>query len=148
GAGSAIGTGGMYTKILAAKRAAGSGAHTIIASGREPELLRRLAQGEAIGTTLYARLPGWSARKQWLLDHIRLRGHVVLDAGGVRALVQEGKSRLPIGVVDVFGDFERGDVVACRDAAGNEWARGLINYSASATRRILRQPSHRIGDIL
>ncbi len=148
GAGSEVGTGGMLTKIIAARRAAGSGAHTIIASGREPDLLLRLAHGEAIGTTLHARLPGWSARKQWLVDHLRLRGHVVLDEGAVRALVREGKSLLPIGVTDVFGDFERGDVVACRDTAGNEWARGLINYSASDTRRILRQPSHRIGEIL
>jgi len=148
GAGSEVGTGGMLTKIIAAKRAAGRGAHTIIASGREPDLLLRLARGEAIGTTLHAQLPTWSARKQWLVDHLRLRGYLELDAGAVRAITQAGKSLLPVGVVAVHGDFERGDVVACRDAEGREWARGLINYSSSDTRRIMRQPSSRIAEIL
>lgn len=148
GAGSNIGTGGMYTKIIAAKRAAGSGAHTVIASGREPELLSRLAEGESIGTTLRANEARWSARKRWLVDHLRLRGRLVLDDGAVRAISREGKSLLPIGVSGVLGEFERGDVVACQDAEGREWARGLVNYSAADTRRILRQPSHRIVDIL
>ncbi|MDM9560897.1 MULTISPECIES: glutamate 5-kinase [Bordetella] len=148
GAGSGIGTGGMLTKILAAKRAAHSGAHTVIASGRERNVLTRLAQGECIGTELRAVLPVWSARKQWLADHLRLRGRVVLDDGAVRALLHEGKSLLPIGVVEVQGEFERGDVVACVDAQGTECARGLINYSAADTRRILRQPSSRIAQIL
>lgn len=148
GAGSTVGTGGMLTKILAAKRAARSGAHTVIASGREQNVLTRLSQGEPIGTELRAVLPVWSARKQWLADHLRLRGRVVLDAGAVRALTQEGKSLLSIGVVSVEGEFERGDVVACMDDAGRECARGLINYSAADTRRILREPSTRIAQIL
>lgn len=148
GAGSQVGTGGMLTKIIAAKRAAGRGAHTIIASGREPDLLLRMAGGEAVGTTLHARLPTWSARKQWLVDHLRLRGHLVLDEGAVRAITRDGKSLLPVGVTAVLGEFERGDVVACRDSEGREWARGLINYSATDTRRIMRQPSHRIAQIL
>lgn len=148
GAGSGIGTGGMLTKILAAKRAARSGAHTIIASGRERNVLTRLAHGECIGTELRALLPVWSARKQWLADHLRLRGRVVLDDGAVHALLHEGKSLLPIGVTDVQGEFERGDVVACVDAAGRECARGLINYSSADARRIMRQPSARIADIL
>lgn len=148
GAGSAVGTGGMYTKIIAAKRAAGSGAHTVIASGREPDLLSRLANGESIGTTLHARMATLSARKQWLVDHLRLRGRLVLDDGAIRALAQDGKSLLAIGVSAVEGDFERGDVVACHDAQGREWARGLINYSAADTRRIMRQPSARIAEIL
>jgi len=148
GAGSNIGTGGMLTKILAAKRAAGSGAHTVIASGRENQVLARLAQGECIGTELRATLPIWSARKQWLADHLRLRGRVTLDAGAVRALVAEGKSLLPVGVTAVEGEFGRGDVVACLDPQGRECARGLINYSANATRKIMRHPSSRIAELL
>ena len=148
GAGSGIGTGGMLTKVLAAKRAAHSGAHTVIASGRERNVLTRLAQGECIGSELRAVLPVWSARKQWLADHLRLRGRVVLDDGAVQALLREGKSLLPIGVVDVEGEFGRGDVVACVDGQGRECARGLINYSSVDTRRILRQPSAQIARIL
>ncbi|CAB3837304.1 glutamate 5-kinase [Achromobacter sp. CF-sbj1-Ac2-l] len=148
GAGSGIGTGGMLTKVLAAKRAAHSGAHTVIASGRERNVLTRLAQGECIGSELRAVLPIWSARKQWLADHLRLRGRVVLDDGAVQALLREGKSLLPIGVVDVEGEFGRGDVVACVDGQGRECARGLINYSSADTRRILRQPSSQIARIL
>jgi len=148
GAGSGIGTGGMLTKILAAKRAAHSGAHTVIASGRETGVLTRLAQGECIGTELRAVLPVWSARKQWLADHLRLRGRVILDDGAVQALLHDGKSLLPIGVVDVQGEFERGDVVACVDTSGTECARGLINYSSTDTRRILRRPSSQIASIL
>jgi len=148
GAGSGVGTGGMLTKILAAKRAARSGAHTVIASGREPDVLLRLASGECVGTELRARLPVLSARKQWLADHLRLRGRVTLDAGAVRALVHEGKSLLPIGVTAVEGEFERGDVVACVDSTGRECARGLINYSSGDTRRIMRLPSSRIAEVL
>ncbi|WP_144631905.1 glutamate 5-kinase [Bordetella genomosp. 13] len=148
GAGTGVGTGGMLTKILAAKRAARSGAHTVIASGRERNVLTRLAAGECIGTELRALLPVWSARKQWLADHLRLRGRVVLDDGAVRALLHEGKSLLPIGVTAVEGEFERGDVVACVGVDGKECARGLINYSSADTRRIMRQPSARIADIL
>ncbi|AVJ30433.1 MAG: glutamate 5-kinase [Achromobacter sp.] len=148
GAGSGIGTGGMLTKVLAAKRAAHSGAHTVIASGRERNVLTRLAQGECIGSELQAVLPVWSARKQWLADHLRLRGRVVLDDGAVQALLREGKSLLPIGVTDVEGEFGRGDVVACVDSQGQECARGLINYSSADTRRILRQPSSQIARIL
>ena len=148
GSGSAIGTGGMLTKVLAAKRAANSGGHTVIASGREPDVLVRLAAGEAIGTELRAELPVRSARQRWLVDHLRLRGQVTLDQGAVHALTVQHRSLLPIGVVAVSGDFERGDVVACVDATGVEHGRGLINYSSTDTRRILRQPSHRISDIL
>ncbi|RSF07904.1 glutamate 5-kinase [Achromobacter aegrifaciens] len=148
GAGSGIGTGGMLTKVLAAKRAAHSGAHTVIASGRERNVLTRLAQGECIGSELRAVLPVWSARKQWLADHLRLRGRVVLDDGAVQALLREGKSLLPIGVTEVEGEFGRGDVGAGVDGQGRECARGLINYSSADTRRILRQPSSQIARIL
>ncbi len=148
GAGSSVGTGGMYTKVIAAKRAAGSGAHTVIASGREADVLARLATGECIGSELRASTPVLSARKQWMADHLQLRGRVRLDPGAVRAVVAEGRSLLPVGVVDVEGEFERGDVVACLDAEGREVARGLVNYSAADTRRIMRHGSHDIAAIL
>jgi glutamate 5-kinase len=134
----------MLTKIRAAKRAARSGAHTVIASGREPDVLLRLTDGEMIGTQLVAQTPTLAARKQWLADHLQVRGRLTLDAGAVRALAQDGKSLLPIGVHDVSGEFERGEVVACVDAQGREIARGLVNYSAAEARRILRAPTHEI----
>lgn len=148
GAGSNVGTGGMITKILAAKRAANSGGHTVIASGHEPNVLVRLAAGECIGTELRAELPIQSARQRWLSSHLRVRGKVRLDAGAVKALIDGHKSLLAIGVTEVLGDFNRGDVVACIDADGKEHGRGLINYSSADTRRIMGEPSHRIADIL
>ena len=148
GAGSEIGRGGMLTKILAAKRAARSGASTVIASGREPDVLVRLARGEAIGSALIADAASLAARKQWLADHLQLAGRLQLDAGAVRALVSEGKSLLPIGVVAVTGDFERGEVVGCYDPSGREIARGLVNYGATDAARILRRPSGEIESIL
>lgn len=148
GAGSKVGTGGMLTKVLAARRAARSGAHTIIASGREPDVLVRLMQGEMIGTHLRAPEMKTTARKQWLADHLQVRGTLTLDAGAVRALKKEGKSLLPIGVTAVAGDFERGELVACLDPQGHEVARGLVNYTAIETARILRKPSTEIADIL
>jgi glutamate 5-kinase len=144
GAGSHIGSGGMLTKIRAAVRAARSGAHTVIASGREPAVLLRLTDGEMIGTQLAAQTMTLAARKQWLANHLQLRGQLKLDAGAVRALAQDGKSLLPIGVYEVSGDFERGEVVSCLDPDGHEMARGLVNYSAAEARRILRAPSHEI----
>ncbi|MFM8759028.1 MAG: glutamate 5-kinase [Methylophilaceae bacterium] len=148
GAGSAVGTGGMLTKILAAKRAARSGAGTIIASGREPEVLLKLAQGQSIGTHLRAGQGKLQAKQQWMADHLRVAGKVTLDAGAVKVLRDQGKSLLPVGVVKVEGNFERGDVVACLDEQGQEVARGLVNYSAAETARILRTPSNEIAQIL
>lgn len=148
GAGSNVGTGGMLTKILAAKRAANSGAHTIIASGREPNVLVRLSAGEAIGTHLQAGQMKIVAKKQWLADHLRIGGKLVLDAGAVNVLTKEGKSLLAIGVVDVQGAFERGDVVACVNADGVELARGIVNYNSQEVARIKRKPSHEIELIL
>jgi glutamate 5-kinase len=148
GAGSFIGSGGMLTKVLAAKRAARSGAHTIIASGRETDVLARLAAGESIGTHLEAEQVKTMARKQWLADHLRVGGRVTLDDGAIKALRQDGKSLLPIGVTAVEGNFERGDVVACVDSQGLEIARGLVNYTAAETARILRKPSSEIEPIL
>lgn len=141
GAGSTIGSGGMLTKVLAAKRAARSGAHTVIASGREPDVLLRLASGEPIGSQLEAGTSALAARKQWLADHLQVRGRLTLDEGAAKALLQGGRSLLPIGVTAATGEFERGEVVACVDAGGREIARGLVNYSAGDTRRILRTPS-------
>lgn len=148
GAGSNVGTGGMLTKILAAKRAANSGAHTIIASGREPNVLVRLSAGEAIGTHLQAGQMKIVAKKQWLADHLRIGGKLVLDAGAANVLTKEGKSLLAIGVVDVQGAFERGDVVACVNADGVELARGIVNYNSQEVSRIKRKPSHEIEQIL
>jgi glutamate 5-kinase len=148
GAGSNIGSGGMLTKVIAAKRAARSGAHTVIASGHEADVLILLAQGEAIGTQLLAETMTLAARKQWLADHLQMRGNVTLDAGAVKALTGSGKSLLSIGVIDVSGNFGRGEVVGCLDPAGREIARGLVNYSAAETRRILRRASNEIESIL
>jgi glutamate 5-kinase len=134
----------MLTKVLAAKRAARSGANTVIASGHEPDVLLRLARGEAIGTLLVAQTATLAARKQWLADQLQVAGSVVLDAGAVKALSVDGKSLLPIGVHEVTGEFERGAVVRCIAPDGREIARGLINYSATETRRILRAPSGEI----
>ena len=148
GAGSNIGTGGMLTKILAAKRAARSGAHTVIASGRETNVLVRLASGEAVGTHLRTEQAKMLAKKQWMADHLRVSGELHLDSGAVKVLRTEGKSLLPVGVIGVHGSFERGDVVACVDPLGETVARGLVNYSSAETARILRQPSSEIASIL
>lgn len=148
GAGSSVGTGGMLTKILAAKRAAKSGASTIVASGREKDVLVRLAAGEVLGTHLNATEIKMNARKQWMADHLQLRGKLILDAGALKVISQDGKSLLPIGVVAVEGAFERGEVVACCDAQGKEIARGLVNYSANEVQRIMRKSSAQIESIL
>jgi glutamate 5-kinase len=148
GAGSDVGTGGMLTKILAAKRAANSGAHTIIASGREIDVLLRLAGGEAVGTHLKSTQIKTIAKKQWLADHLRVGGKLVLDAGAVKVLKTDGKSLLSIGVIDVQGNFERGDVVACIDEAGVEVARGIVNYNSADSQKIKRKASSEIEKIL
>ena len=148
GVGSNIGRGGMQSKVVAAKRAARSGAHTIIASGHETDVLVRLAQGEAIGTRLLAKVPVLAARKQWLADYLQVRGSITLDKGAEKALITYGKSLLSIGVTHVSGDFERGEAVACFDIEGKEIARGLINYNAAETKKILRCASSEIETIL
>jgi glutamate 5-kinase len=142
--GGGLGKGGMLTKILAAK----SGAHTVIASGREPDVLLRLAGGWALGTQLLADTPRINARKAWLSDHLQVRGSVTLDEGATRALVRDGKSLLPIGVSQVSGEFERGEVVAIRDAEGREIARGLVNYASTEARLIMRHASSEIETVL
>ena len=148
GAGSSIGKGGMITKILAAKRAAGSGASTVIAWGREPDVLVRLVDGQALGTLLVAQTQKKQARKQWMADHLQLRGAVTVDAGAAAKLMEEGKSLLPIGMTAVEGDFSRGDVIAVRDEAGSEIARGLANYAAAEARLLCRKPSSEFEKLL
>ena len=148
GAGSSLGKGGMITKILAAKRAAGSGASTVIAWGREPDALLRLAQGEAIGTLLVAPTQKQQARKQWMADHLQLRGSISIDDGAVAKVRDEGKSLLPIGMVAVEGEFSRGEVIAIRDSSGQEIARGLANYASAEARLLCRKPSTEIEALL
>lgn len=141
GVGSHIGSGGMITKVIAAKRAARSGAHTAIAWGREPDVLRRLFEGEAIGTLLVAETQPMAARKQWLADHLKPTGRITLDSGAVRALTRDGKSLLPIGATAVSGDFERGEIIAVVGPDGQEIARGLANYGAAEAAKIIGKPS-------
>jgi glutamate 5-kinase len=147
GAGSAVGTGGMIAKVLAAKRAAKSGAHTVIAAGRDPDVLLRLAAGEGVGTLLISATEPLAAKKQWLADHLQTAGELYLDAGACAAL-RGGKSLLPVGVFSVIGEFERGAAVGCIAPGGKEIARGLVNYGSSDARRILRHPSREIEAIL
>jgi glutamate 5-kinase len=148
GAGSSLGRGGMITKILAARRAAGSGASTVIAWGREPDCLLRLARGEAIGTLLVAPTQKNQARKRWMADHLQLRGAVTVDAGAAAKVRSEGKSLLPIGMTAVDGEFSRGDVIAIRDSAGVEIARGLANYASAEARLLCRKSSGEIERLL
>ena len=148
GTGSSIARGGMITKVLAAQRAARGGASTVVASGRRAGVLERLAAGESLGTQFIADIPRLAARKQWMADHLQLRGSVTIDVGARRALLADGRSLLPIGVTDVAGDYERGEVIAICDAQGLELGRGLTNYSAADTRRIMRRASSEIESIL
>jgi len=143
-----FGRGGMRTKLLAAERAAHSGAATVIVSGREPDVLARVLAGEVVGTCLAPAEERLAARKQWLAAHARVAGRLTLDDGAVKVLRESGRSLLPVGVKGVDGGFTRGEVVACCDARGCEIARGLVNYSADEARRIMGQPSDRIESIL
>jgi glutamate 5-kinase len=148
GAGSAIGRGGMLTKVLAARRAARSGASTVIASGREPDVLLRLAAGERIGTTLLATTAKVAARKQWMSDHLQLRGSVSVDEGAAEKVLSSGKSLLAVGVLGVEGDFHRGDVIAVRRRGAEEIGRGLSNYSSAEARLIAGKSSSEFQRLL
>ena len=147
GVGSHIGSGGMLTKVLAAKRSARSGAHTAIAWGREPEVLSKLFSGRSVGSLLVAETPRVAARKQWLADNLKPSGRITLDAGAVQALAG-GKSLLAIGATAVEGSFDRGELVSVCRPDGQEIARGLVNYGAAEAARILRKPSSEIEAIL
>jgi glutamate 5-kinase len=148
GSGSLLGRGGMLTKVLAAKKAALSGSHTVIAYGREPDVLLRLQQGEPIGTRLISETSGLQARKTWLAGHVKTSGKLHLDAGAERALVQGGKSLLPVGVTAVDGVFDRGEVVSCLDTDGREIARGLVNYSSVEAQKLVRKSTLDIESLL
>jgi glutamate 5-kinase len=148
GGSGSLGRGGMRTKLLAAERAAHSGAGTVIASGREANAIVRVMAGEPIGTYLRPTEERMAARKQWLAGSVRAVGKLVLDDGAVRVIREAGKSLLPVGVKRVEGEFDRGDIVACLDPHGREVARGLVNYSSTEAMRIIGQPSDRIEGIL
>lgn len=148
GSSSGLGRGGMVTKLRAARLAARSGTGTVIAYGREPNVLVRLIQGEPLGTFLIPDSERLDARKRWLMGQFQVKGRLVLDAGAVQAIRQEGKSLLPIGVRQVEGRFQRGDGVSCQDEEGREIARGLINYAAHEARQIMGKPSSQIAAIL
>ena len=148
GAGSSLGRGGMLTKVLAAKKAALSGATTIIAHGRETDVLLRLHAGEAIGTRFTADALSLTAKKTWLAGHLKTSGTLTLDAGATRALMKGGKSLLPIGVTAVNGNFERGAIVGCLGPDGTEIARGLVNYSSHEAQKIMCRPTTAIEELL
>jgi glutamate 5-kinase len=148
GSGGVLGRGGMITKLRAARLAARSGTETIIASGRQPEALARIAAGEALGSWLQSGSAPENARRQWLASLVTVRGVLELDDGAVDVLRRSGRSLLPVGVRAVTGEFSRGDVVLCRDASGREIARGLSNYSADEARRIMGQSSLMIAQTL
>ncbi|MCB5162057.1 glutamate 5-kinase [Marinomonas algarum] len=143
-----LGSGGMLTKVRAARLAARSGADTLIASGRVEDVITRVASGELLGTWLQPEHCRVTARKQWLAGHLKSRGALVLDEGAVNALREEGTSLLSVGVKDAQGSFSRGDMVICVDTKGVLVARGLVNYSVAETLKLLGQPSSSIGDIL
>ncbi|MBI5612375.1 MAG: glutamate 5-kinase [Gammaproteobacteria bacterium] len=148
GGSGALGRGGMRTKLSAAATAARAGVGTVIAFGREPEILPRLLGGERLGTYLAPVQERLAARKQWLAGQLQVRGRLVLDAGAVKVLREAGRSLLPVGVQSLDGDFQRGELVACLGPDGREVARGLVNYSAADAARIIGQPSERIEAIL
>lgn len=148
GGSGSLGRGGMITKITAARLAARSGARTVIANGREPDVLIRLAQGESIGTRLLPEKQPMAARKQWLAGHLKAKGELVIDAGAVKVLRESGRSLLPVGVTAVSGQFDRGEMVVCVDESGQEIARGLVNYDSREAAQILRQSSRQIETIL
>ena len=148
GSGSDIGKGGMLTKVLAAKRAAGSGASTVIAWGREDNVLERLIKGDYSGSMLIAKTHKTLARKQWIADHLQVRGFVQVDDGAATKLLNDGKSLLPVGITSVSGDFVRGDVINVLNMKGQEIARGLANYAAPEARLIAKHPSVEIEQLI
>lgn len=143
-----LGRGGMATKLAAARRAARSGAITVILSGKQPHNLRYLAAGQGVGTLLWPDVKPIKARQQWLAGHLLPKGRLVLDDGAVAVIKQHGRSILPVGVRQVEGEFRRGDLVLCIDLYGREVARGLVNYNADEAVQIMGQPSQEIQGLL
>jgi len=148
GSKSEIGTGGMITKVMAARRAALSGAHTIIASGRRVNILENLWNDEDIGTFLQSREFKLVARKKWLADNLKLKGKIYIDQGAEKALVGQGKSLLVAGVIKVTGTFDRGEVIQCVNESGSEILKGLVNYNSEEVKRIIGVSSDKIETIL
>lgn len=148
GTGSSLGRGGMVTKLSAARLASRSGTHTIIANGRDPGLLLKLKAGEPLGTWLKADREPVTARKQWLAGQLTLKGSLTLDQGAVSVLRGHGKSLLAVGIKATKGDYQRGEVVACKDETGREIARGMVNYGSGEVARLLGQDSGRIAELL
>ena len=148
GPGGALGRGGMATKLSAARLAARSGTVTVIANGRVPGAISRIAAGETLGTFLQTQRRPQSARKQWLASLLHAQGQLFLDDGAVRGIVEQGRSLLPIGITAVSGEFERGDLVSCIDGQGRERARGLANYSSVEAHALMGKASAQIEPTL
>ena len=148
GSSGALGRGGMVTKLQAARLAARSGCNTVIAGGRNDNILHAIAAGNDVGTLLSADQKPLAARKQWLAGHLQVKGQLVLDAGAVKVLTEQGRSLLAVGVSRVVGTFTRGELVSCVDSDGTEIARGLVNYNSDEASRIKGQSTESIADIL
>jgi glutamate 5-kinase len=148
GSASGLGLGGMVTKVRAARLAARSGTATVIASGRQDQVIDAISRGQDAGTLLIPVQEPQAARKRWLAGQLQPRGILTLDEGAVRVLREKGSSLLAVGVCGVKGHFARGEAVTCQDRAGSEVARGLVNYNTQETLKIAGQPSHRIEEIL
>lgn len=146
--GSQFGSGGMTTKVIAARRAAQTGATTVIASGREPDILARLREGEPLGTMLTSDRTARDARKLWLSNQLRVKGQLMVDDGACQVLTERGSSLLSVGVVDCRGDFQRGELVSIMDSSNSEIARGLVNYDSSETRRIMGRSTRHFQELL
>lgn len=143
-----LGKGGMATKVRAAERAGRGGTSTVVANGRQKDILLSIMAGDEVGSLFESATPRIAARKQWLANHLRAKGKLIIDDGAVKALSKNGRSLLPIGVVSVEGSFSRGEMVGVFNNEGLELARGLVNYSAKEVRKILGSDSHKIQEIL
>ncbi len=143
-----LGRGGMLTKVKAAALAARSGTSTVIASGENKSVLMQILQGDSVGTLLTSSHVLMAARKRWLAGHLRIHGKLHVDAGAVKVLRESGRSLLPVGVTSVEGQFNRGELVVCVDQQGNEIARGLVNYNAEETSKIIGSCSDEIEEKL
>ena len=148
GTSSALGRGGMATKLSAARLAARSGTGTVIANGRLPDVIAQVTAGHPLGTFLHTRRQPQSARKQWLASLLHAKGTLVLDEGAVRGVSEQGRSLLPIGIVGVSGEFQRGDLVSCVDSAGRERARGLVNYASGEASALIGKGAADIESVL
>ncbi len=144
----ALGSGGMATKITAAQRAASSGCATIIASGRENNVLQRLSEGENLGTLLLPDKTQLAARKQWIAGQVQARGVLFLDKGACLSIQENGSSLLAIGVKSSKGEFKRGDIVDCKNPQGETIARGLINYSSEEVKKLHGISGSKMSEVL